>query len=197
MAIRYNSLLNKDWYARLLDQIKTGVSSNVRATGSEADDPFWRAREGQAIGDLNAARREEFRRLQERGLAARAESQEREKARQRVISRALAAQYRPSEPLGSYSPPEEAVMPIPAGFSATRPPSPAPSEAYAAPYSGALKLARPALPTHPMTGPALSFGVPPAYNPSKFASYDLEKRRKELEAYYAKLANRQGRVAVY
>ena len=199
MAIAYNSLLNKDWYSRMLDRIKTGISGSIRATGSEANDPYWKAREAQGIADLNAARMAEFRRLQDRGMAARAASQDREKARQRVISGALARDVQPAQYLGG--PGYEAQeLQEPGAFGSANgftPQLPTPGQAYAAPYSGALKSQVPALPTHRTKGPALSFGIEPSYNPSKFANYDLDRRRKELEEYYAKLVNKPGKVAVY
>jgi len=204
MAIAYNSLLNKDWYSRMLDRIKTGISSNIRRTGSEVDDPYWKAREAQGIGDLNAARMDEFRRLQERALVARANAQGREKARQQMISAAMGRYITPSQYLGGpgYEAQDyqEAQMP---GFPATSggtgafpaPPATVPyrvplSETGGKPQVGGIGQ-------HRIKSSPFIAGLDPAYNPSKYENYELAKRKKQLAAYYALLANKPGKIAVY
>ena len=62
---------NENWYTRLMDKVRTDTSRSIRKTGSEANDPFWKAREAQGIGDVQLQRDEALRALQDRMLASR------------------------------------------------------------------------------------------------------------------------------
>lgn len=193
MAYSYNDIRNPDWYSRLQAQISAGSMKSIQATGSEADDPFWAARRNQALGDLSAAREEAMRGSRENWAINQRNMQEREKARQRAISAALARDWRPDQLLGTQA--EESAggpsMPVLEGFQDIRDqvdvPGPArpvagPSayapQAYAAPMSGGARPQRSAVAYRPYK----------AYNPSQFMNDELERRKRGLNNFYIQMS---------
>jgi len=203
------SLLNEDWYARLKRGVTEAAQERIRATGSEADDPFWRAREGEGMGDLARAREDE-RRQRFEGAGVRAgiagmEMRAKEGARQRTISAALA---RDPQQRSTYMG-VQADGPVYAGYGLTTetlgagigagvpaqpelgfgvPPSRVPPD-YMRPQRGAG-------PWRPYVSPPVSFGAPkppsslaaPAFNPAQFASQDIAARQKGLDDMIYKIA---------
>lgn len=132
----YNDLRNPSWYSRLQGQINEDSMRRIQATGSEADDPYWAAKRNRAMTDLNSARTDAMRGSMETWALNQRAMQEREKARQRTISAALARDWRPDQLLGTQSAdiPQNGL--ISGGEAAeTYPAIPPAPEAYARPYS--------------------------------------------------------------
>lgn len=148
--IPYNSILNDSWYNRLRRRITEQATSGIRATRSEADDPYWRAREAEGHGDLAAARRDAELRLYEGGLARRAGIEADYKARE---ARRYAGAWQPEENLtilgGSYGAPE---VPAP-GTSAPLPGEPAGTPA---PLSNTSYLQGASAPPHELRGATMN-----------------------------------------
>lgn len=186
MAIAYNSILNDNWYARLQRGIIEGSNAAVRRTGSEADDPYWKARQGQELGDLSNARQDAFRSLMEQGNAMRGAGYARERAYQQRATWGLKnmnPQAGPATYLGTQAEdmggPELPAPLQPPNFEAGGPLQ-AP-EAYKAPGSGGYRL--------PASGGAYRpQATQSAYNPGQFNNPALDRRQKELDKYYARLA---------
>jgi hypothetical protein len=208
MAIDSNSILNQDWYNRLIQGIKEQTNRAIRRTGSEADDPFWIARQKQAMGDLENQRQDAMRRMWESGAAVRG-------ARERAYR---AAQ---GDEMGIYGS-APAVVPMRAGgVNANEPPLPGEAAvdpgafnvlprdqaAYPLPLSGGpVKELRSA---GPMSGRqvsppgGVSFGAPKAasaalpYNPASLAhpDFNYEKEQKRLLDMQARLAELQYKSA--
>jgi hypothetical protein len=187
----YNSILDDNWYTRLRQGVVEGANAGIRATRSDPNDPFWKAKQAQGLGDLSSARTqaEQYRYSQgaaqtaNNNVAARA----RDKYRQQVISAALrrkaAANVDDNTFAGSFDG-EDQAMPTPQMPEA---PQAAPQTPYIAPpayvpapvkmqqssgYGGALKP------------PA----TPSVYNPAQFGNPVLDKRKKKLEDFYSQMA---------
>ncbi len=207
----YNDIRNDDWYNRLVRGVKERTTASIRKTGSDVDDPYWRAKEREQLGDLSSARDSAFRRAfaaaRERQAAIGASMREREAARQRTISGALAAQWRPDVGLGVQSDGGEA----PSGLGAAAPEpiqmSPAqPPEAYPRPAAPALYARdRGAAPGGGVytnrawsAGQAAAGGYRPpeppkppvvaGYNPDVFKNKAMEDRQEYLDRLIQKTA---------
>jgi len=186
MAIQSNSILNPSWYARLMQGVTESTTRDIRRTGSEADDPFWRAREAEGKGDISAASQDAFRNLLEQGNAMRGAGYAREKAYQQRATWGLQnmnPQAGPATYLGVQG--EEAAgeappMPLETPNNSLGGPLPAP-EAYKAPGSGGYRAPASSGTYRPMTTQS-------AYNPGQFTNTALDRRQKELNEYYARLA---------
>lgn len=216
MAVDSNSILNQDWYNRLVQGIREQASGAIRATGSRADDPFWAAKQKQGIEDLNAQRQDAIRRMWEMSAGRANAYDAQEAARQRRITYGLSRNPQAGDygamvdtsveggggelggaGLGGYGP-------TTAEFSANVPPSPAvqlggnmllagaDGRNLKGPYTmgaGAITVRGPA-------GGAKFGAVPPApdlYNPVSLArpSFDYEKEQKKLLAQNNRLAELQ------
>jgi len=116
----YNDIRNQDWYNRLVRGVKEKTTASIRRAGADPNDPYWRAKEAQGLGDLSNARQDAFRRAfaaaRERQMAYGARDRAAESNRQRIISAALKAQYRPDVGLGT-----QADETAPAGISSAIP----------------------------------------------------------------------------
>lgn len=197
MAYNYNDIRNPDWYSRLIAQANAGSMRQVQSTGSEADDPYFAKVRSQQLSDLSNAREDAFRAEREAAVARMGMAGEsmraREAARQRIISGALALDWKPDQLLGTQSE-DAAILPqdsLYGDFGAARssgvsvpklpelPSIPAPA-AYAAPMSGGAR-------------PQGSAGTYRPYNPRQFANPLLDSRIKRLNTYYSNIA----RIPVY
>lgn len=175
----YNDIRNDNWFTRLVSRVNAGTMRDIQATGSEADDPYFKAKRNEAVTDLSNARAEAFRGESERGLAGMAADNAQEAYRQRVISAAMARDWKPDQMLGVQAdneaggPSLSPAAPLP--DSATAPASPA---AYAAPMSGAPRA----------QGSAGAFRPFKYYDPGQFANTVLERRKRGLDSFYANLS---------
>lgn len=176
----YNSILNPDWFARLSANITAGVNDSIRATGSEADDPYWQARKGQQLGDLESARLEARKSALNQSYAMMGNAAASDAARQRVISAGLAinpqtngsASYlgtQAPDVAGSYMPAPDATLPA-----AVQSP-----DAYVAPGSGGANPQRAAAAYRPYK----------YFDPGQFANDALERRKRALSARFANLTS--------
>ena len=208
----YNDIRNQDWYNRLVRNVKEKTTASIRRAGADPNDPYWRAKEAQGLGDLSNARLDAFRRAfaaaRERQMAYGARDRAAESNRQRIISAALKAQYRPDVGLGT-----QADETAPAGISSAIPepiigPTYAdePVEAYPRfPASDVYERDRSAAPGGSSTGggvytnrawaagQAARGGFNPTtagYNPTVFQDNELNYRKKRLDNIYADLARR-------
>lgn len=83
MAFDSQSILNADWYNRLISDIKNQTTAGIRGSGSRADDPYYAAKQAQGLGDLANQRQDAVRRMVEGGNAMRGNSAEADAAYQR------------------------------------------------------------------------------------------------------------------
>jgi len=114
----YNSLLNDSWFNRQIQTIGERANKSIRATRSEANDPFWRARQAQDVGDLGAQRADEYRQRMEQMLA---NAGRLNAAKQHQYSSIMPKSQTPVNVIGgSYGVPEvqEPTMPEPAPMTA-------------------------------------------------------------------------------
>jgi len=208
----YNDIRNQDWYNRLVRNVKEKTTASIRRAGADPNDPYWRAKEAQGLVDLSNARQDAFRRAfaaaRERQMAYGARDRAAESNRQRIISAALKAQYRPDVGLGTQA--DEAA---PAGISSAIPepiigPTYAdePVEAFPRlPAPDVYERDRSAAPGGSSTGggvytnrawaagQAARGGFNPTtagYNPTVFQDNELNYRKKRLDNTYADLARR-------
>jgi hypothetical protein len=208
----YNDIRNDDWYNRLVRGIRERTSADIRRTGSQADDPYWRAKEAQKIGDLSNARQDAFRRAfaaaRNRQAALGAAARGREEYRQRIISDALRRQLKPEVGLGVQDEDIQApyglgsVGPEPALLSPEQPTEayprqPAPPSVYerdrsAAPGGGVYTSPAWAERQAASGGfaPVRPSGVYAGYDPTVFMNPSLTRRRRSLDENYANLAKR-------
>ena len=205
-----NGLMDDDWYDRLTRGARERATAGIRRSGSDPNDPYWRAREAEEINTLYKSKQDAFRRAfaaaRARQSAIGASMRQGEAARQRTISGALASQWRPDVGLGTTSddggasPGSDAAIPAPISSAAGAVP-----EAYVAPFSGGARPLRSAAPggyvgtnrawvagQAGMGGfaPVRAGGVSAGYNPSVFRNDDLNYRKKKLSDTYDNLARR-------
>lgn len=201
----YNDIRNQDWYNRLVQGVKERTTASIRRSGADPNDPYWRAKEAQGLGDLSNARQDAFRRAfaaaRERQMAYGVRDRANVNARQKLISRALKAQYVPSVGLGTMR--DETA---PSGISPAIPePIPeattAPMEAYPRPtlprvYERDLRASPAGIYSRnwsEMKAREGGFNPNPTtagYNPTVFQDNELNYRKKRLDNTYADLARR-------
>ena len=76
-------IMNSDWYNRLIQGIRNQTSSAIRGSGSRADDPYWKAKEGQGITDVNNERQQALAAMMDRASANRGQGYAEDAAYQR------------------------------------------------------------------------------------------------------------------
>lgn len=172
----YNDIRNDNWFSRLVSRVNSDTMRQVQATGSEADDPFFAAKRAQGITDLNNARAEA---LRGGGGIGGGSNNPQEEYRQRIISAALARDWKPNQMLGTQAeePGGPSINPAPAASDMAGGDVPSPV-AYTAPMSGAGRAQA--------SGGA--FRPVKYYDPGQFANTVLERRRRGLDSFYANLA---------
>lgn len=208
----YNDIRNDDWYNRLVRGVREKTTASIRRAGADPNDPYWRAKEAQGLGDLANARQDAFRRAfaaaRQRQMAYGARDRAMEDRRQKVISAALKAQYRPSVGLGtmedetapagiSSAIPEPIVGPVSAG--------PAPEAYPRLPAPDVYDRDRSAAPGGSSTGGGVYTNrawaagqaerggfapVSAGYNPTIFQDNELTWRKRRLDNTFADLARR-------
>ena len=190
MPVPYNSILNPSWYSRLQQDVREGATAGIRGTGSETDDPFWKAREQQGLGDLAQARQQAIRDLEERGYAIAAQGRARDKAYQERATWGL-KNMNPQAGADTYLGTQAAEPEAAAGLAAPAMPAmpdlesvPQAPQAYRAPMS-AQGLPTP---TQRGGGEFMPYKGPAVYNPSQFKNPGLEKRKKRLDMFLGGVA---------
>lgn len=205
----YNDIRNDDWYNRLVRDVRESTTASIRRAGADPNDPYWRAKEAQGLLDLYNARQDAYRRAMAFGIQGYgARDRAAESNRQRIISAALKAQYRPDVGLGT-----QADETAPAGISSAIP-EPIIGPTYAdEPVEAFPRLPAPdvyerdwsAIPGGSSTGggvytnrawaagQAARGGFNPTtagYNPTVFQNNELDYLKKRLDNIYADLARR-------
>ena len=177
----YNDIRNQNWFERLQRNIRGETSRNVLGSGSQPDDPYWKAVEAEKLGDLSSAREDAFRNARIGNMNRMASSmfnqRLKEKARQESISAALKQQWQPDVQFtGNFGTPQMPQMGEFAGLSSDMLTSPGQSpDAYNAPMGGGSK---------PQISGNFGGMVNPNaanYNPQQFFNKNLQTTKKKLK----------------
>lgn len=172
--------MNDTWYNRLRRRVEEQANKAIRATGSEADDPFWRARQAQGLGDLESERTDAFNSVRERGIAMRSAQERAYRASQGDEMNIYGASPEPVQQLGgSYGAPgvqgpdieQEPAMNY-------TPPTPVSNTSFLGGYN-----------PNPQPLKSATAGTP-YYNVAQFNNPSLEARRRRLGDFYADLTKR-------